>query len=74
MSTIKGEIKIPRGIESAHLGAVGRIGCMVDIGGVSAELLQHFPRLQAVHACQAVIGCAENMRAVPREGHGGNAL
>lgn len=43
------------GIEHAHLGAIGRICGMVDIRGVSTELLEHFSGLQAVHARQTIV-------------------
>jgi hypothetical protein len=44
-----------RGLNSAHLHAVWRVGGMVHIRGVPAELFQHFAGLEAVHARQAVI-------------------
>ena len=55
------------------VGILG-INGLVDVGGVAAELLQHFAGFQPMHACQPIIGGAEHVAGVPREGHRGDPL
>ena len=47
-----------------YLTAIWGVDCIVHIGGVTSQLLQHLARLDAMHSYEAIIGAAEHMRAI----------
>ena len=56
------------GVREDHLGSVRRIDGLIYVRRMSSELFQQLAGLDTMHTCQAIVGGAEDMGAVSREG------